>query len=475
MVKKAKRSAGRVRRLIISCTLSAIILGVSTYAWFVGMRTVSVDPFEIQIASTESLLLSLNGERWDNVVTITEDNFISASYINNTNSWGGSGLVPMSTIGIMDVTSSRLKLYEKGSLTPTAGGYRLLASQVNNSGPSEKDGYVAFDLFIKNISGTQYIEALNELDEEAIYLTLDSEVKVGNGGVPNTGIENSVRVAFGQIGRVIGTSTDVAKITGIKCDPNNQGSISTKDGVTGICRTAQIWEPNDEDHVSSAIGWYNTSCRKRTGESTYGAVGSCKSIADENAYQTYAVKEPISALDKVDVYDGADYNEYAGTTKLFAFPYFTDTDKEKTGTARPLFMTLAPNSITKVRVYVYIEGQDVDNYDFASIGKKISVSFGFTKERLVAGDTGYVGPSLDVMEPIITLTGDNPQIIAVGGEYTELGATAMDDKDGDVTEDIVIDTSDVNVNEAGEYTVTYNVSDSTGNVARTVSRTVIVQ
>ena len=45
-------------------------------------------------------------------------------------------------------------------------------------------------------------------------------------------------------------------------------------------------------------------------------------------------------------------------------------------------MTLAPNSITKVRVYVWIEGQDIDNYDFAAIGRKISVKFGL-KTRLL--------------------------------------------------------------------------------------------
>ena len=35
--------------------------------------------------------------------------------------------------------------------------------------------------------------------------------------------------------------------------------------------------------------------------------------------------------------------------------YFTDTEKALNGTQRPTFMTLAPNSITKVRVYVWIE------------------------------------------------------------------------------------------------------------------------
>ena len=66
--------------------------------------------------------------------------------------------------------------------------------------------------------------------------------------------------------------------------------------------------------------------------------------------------------------------------------------KEQKGTERPTFITLAPNSITKIRVYVYIEGQDVDNYDFASLGKAIKVNFGFTKERFYGSDIQYEGP-----------------------------------------------------------------------------------
>jgi len=72
--------------------------------------------------------------------------------------------------------------------------------------------------------------------------------------------------------------------------------------------------------------------------------------------------------------------------------------KNLTGTERPEFMTLAPNSITKVRVYIYIEGQDIDNYDFASLGKKISINFGFTKERYTpeVDFPEYDGPSTDI-------------------------------------------------------------------------------
>ncbi|MDD8049655.1 MAG: DUF5011 domain-containing protein, partial [Thomasclavelia sp.] len=391
------------------------------------------------------------------------------------NNWGGPGLIPMSSVGEMDVASSRMKLFEKASLTSTPGGYRLMASRVDNynTGRPEQNGYVVFDLFIKNFSGSQYLENLNPADEEAIYLTVDSEVTVANGGVENTGIENSVRVAFGQVGRVKGTTNVQSTITGITCANGN--------GVTGICRTAQIWEPNDKKHVANAISWYNTSCKKRIGanvtlEGSYS--GTCQPITDNATYPTYAVKEDISSSDNVDIYDGATYNSYEGSNKLFAYNFLTDTKKELEGTSRPTFMTLAPNSITKVRVYIYIEGQDIDNYDFASIGKKVSIAFGFTKERFDGEDIDYEennGPTLDREAPRILLYGANPLTIAVGSTYVEPGFMSDDDLDGVLTKNVIVDSSDVNTAEAGTYTVTYNVSDKAGNAATEVTRTVIVE
>lgn len=375
---RSKKSTKRIKRLLILCSFITAMMSVSTYAWFVGMRTVNVSKFDVEISSTDTLLLSLNGADWDTTVDISSTTFNTVSYEGNTNKWAGRGLIPMSSVGAMDTGSSRMKIFEKSSMTTTPGGYRLMASRVNNyvAGTEEPDGYVVFDLFVKNFSGTQYLENLNILDEEAIYLKTDSVVTVASTGVANTGIENSVRVAFAQIGRVKGTTTDASKITGISCVSGN--------GVTGICRTAQIWEPNDTAHEANAIRWYNASCLKRTGidvtsEESYS--GSCGSVVNGSTYPTYAVNDDVLSSDNVDIYDGGEYNGYAANAKASGVNTFTDTEKLLTGTSRPTFMMLAPNSITKVRVYVYIEGQDIDNYDFAAIGKAISVNFGFTKDR----------------------------------------------------------------------------------------------
>lgn len=76
--------------------------------------------------------------------------------------------------------------------------------------------------------------------------------------------------------------------------------------------------------------------------------------------------------------------------------------------------------------------------------------------------------------PIISLTGANPQTIEVFDAYSELGATANDSEDGNITNDMVIDSTAVDANIVGSYTVTYNVSDSNGNNATQQSRTVNV-
>ncbi|MCB0469258.1 MAG: DUF5011 domain-containing protein, partial [Flavobacteriaceae bacterium] len=57
--------------------------------------------------------------------------------------------------------------------------------------------------------------------------------------------------------------------------------------------------------------------------------------------------------------------------------------------------------------------------------------------------------------------------------YTELGATAVDNVDGDISANIVIGGS-VNTSVVGTYQVTYNVSDTAGNAAVQVIRTVEV-
>ena len=70
---------------------------------------------------------------------------------------------------------------------------------------------------------------------------------------------------------------------------------------------------------------------------------------------------------------------------------------------------------------------------------------------------------VDTTAPVITLVGDNPQAIEVGGDYVELGADVSDNYDTGLV--AVIDATDVDTDTVGEYTVTYNVTDANDNPA----------
>ena len=84
-----------------------------------------------------------------------------------------------------------------------------------------------------------------------------------------------------------------------------------------------------------------------------------------------------------------------------------------------------------------------------------------------------VGFAPDIIPPIITLLGDNVVNVTVGDTYIDAGATAEDNKDGNITVKIMT-SNNVDTGTDGTYIVTYNVKDDANNSAVEVSRTIIV-
>ena len=84
-----------------------------------------------------------------------------------------------------------------------------------------------------------------------------------------------------------------------------------------------------------------------------------------------------------------------------------------------------------------------------------------------------VSVTVDNLAPVITITGGDATLYT-GQTYSDLGATALDARQGDLTSSIVA-VNPINTSVAGTYTVTYDVSDDQGNAATQVIRTVTVQ
>lgn len=80
---------------------------------------------------------------------------------------------------------------------------------------------------------------------------------------------------------------------------------------------------------------------------------------------------------------------------------------------------------------------------------------------------------IDTTKPVITIVGMTPLTVNKFAIYTDSGATANDNYDGNITASIT-HIGSVNTSTLGVYTIIYNVQDAHSNSATPVTRTVNV-
>jgi hypothetical protein len=78
---------------------------------------------------------------------------------------------------------------------------------------------------------------------------------------------------------------------------------------------------------------------------------------------------------------------------------------------------------------------------------------------------------IDTTKPVIALIGGSSVNVDFGSSYSDLGARVTDNKD---TERAINGTGSVDTSVSGTYIITFNATDAAGNVADTVTRTVVV-
>lgn len=153
-------------------------------------------------------------------------------------------------------------------------------------------------------------------------------------------------------------------------------------------------------------------------------------------------------------------------------------------------VTLTASEPLRTKPVVIIAGHDANvtgsetswtgKYKLTSTDLEGEITFTINYSDLVGNQGDAVSTVMDeskvifdMSKPVIVLTGSSPLTMPYGSTYSDAGATAGDNIDGNITVSI-FKTSTV-TNSVGTYTVTYNVKDNAGNSADTVTRTVIVQ
>ncbi|MFA5603174.1 MAG: hypothetical protein WDA21_05575 [Bacilli bacterium] len=334
----------RNKKIIVIVTfLAGVSLIIATYAWFSVSLNVKVKFFNLVVSSDSGLFISLDAVNYSSEVEISMDSVVhklTATYPNHTNQWSSIGLWPVSTNGIRspnndkfdifvgEVSRKKSKVTGRKSLTTTLE-YENVANAANV--------YIAFDIFLKNVSGSPRSDNLF-LDPET-YIDFEE-------GVPEetrdslSNVMNSMRFGFIRIAHVP-SATPARTVQNLKC--NNK------------CQ-ALIYEPNSISHSPLSI--------ERA--ATYGIT-----LVDGEYTPTYAIIKSGSHLEHTNGHEGTGLDL---DTEHFALQE-TIVDTELENSLFPL-----PNGVTKLRIYVWIEGQDLDSLETNSIGAPISIVMNLVKD-----------------------------------------------------------------------------------------------
>ena len=310
--KKSKRRAD-VKSSILVLLLIAILLIASTYAWFTANQTVTISTLNVNVQAANGLQISSDGKIWKAVLAnedIMPGGTVETNYSTNTNQIP-SELKPVSTAG--NVTTGNLDMFvgnvesDKDTGSANYGKYVLTTTKSAEAKGTSGD-FVAFDIFLKVDADTE------------IVLTKASDVTKGTSD--DKGLKNAARVAF------IKAADGDVKATG--------AALTDIQGV--VPSVPLIWEPNCNIHTDAAVnhgisnyGYTTTTLNNSTVISKYNGV---------KAATTTAV-----------LLDSADASVFGEVTPTFQTNENNDVDKD-------VFKLKA--GITKVRIYLWVEGQDID-------------------------------------------------------------------------------------------------------------------
>ena len=316
--KKSKRRAD-VKSSILVLLLIAILLIASTYAWFTANQTVTISTLNVNVQAANGLQISSDGKIWKAVLAnedIMPGGTVETNYSTNTNQIP-SELKPVSTAG--NVTTGNLDMFvgnvesDKDTGSANYGKYVLTTTKSAEAKGTSGD-FVAFDIFLKVDADTE------------IVLTKASDVTKGTSD--DKGLKNAARVAF------IKAADGDVKATG--------AALTDIQGV--VPSVPLIWEPNCNIHTDAAVnhgisnyGYTTTTLNNSTVISKYNGV---------KAATTTAV-----------LLDSADASVFGEVTPTFQTNENNDVDKD-------VFKLKA--GITKVRIYLWVEGQDIDCENTAS-------------------------------------------------------------------------------------------------------------
>lgn len=341
----------RLLLLILLLAITIMLCSMMTYAWFTSNKRVSVDELQVNVSAVNGLEISADAVKWgtkiDKNMLINSDkntnnqlpeilsNVSTAGYVNN---------------GVMDMFYGEVKEInpevcdeEDDTRCYTLSGRDISSLSVCGGEKACPDNarFMAFDVYLK-LDGT--------FDESGVDLYLTPNANVVKAENENDyGIKNTARVAFIEEGHISkdtyleGVDVDGQKVAGdVFIAGKNEGTRSI------------IWEPNANTHTSAGL----LNAEKYGLEAVNGKF-ECKGI-----------KKPFTDIKLYDTYNSAHNDVFENQVVSM------QTDADRSTDIRIENFKLKVG-VTKLRIYFWVEGQDIDTENNAA-GYKMSLNLQFT-------------------------------------------------------------------------------------------------
>ena len=362
-MKRTKKSQKKTKFLLILMVLTAILSITATYAWFSSQRDVEIVGMKLNVEVAESMQISLDGEHWVQSITIDNMRQFYGTYSDTTKHQAKAGdntnyvpteLLPVSTIGevsagkiqfmqgqaVMGATSTSVEATACNETTLTAD-----ATVDSKQGGNAAHPYLVFAMYLRNLSKkTADNLVLNKASR--VWVDDDTASSQEGTGVEGTGLENCARVGF-----VVYENT--ADITAAGED--------IRDLASSTVTSAAIWEPNDLAHTADAIA------------------NSKRTVADGTTLPTYGVKYAASGVTVSDIESTTDSALAEQVTMKPTYDATGTTAEIQLTDTAGTGITIPGNKVSKVRVYIWLEGQDVDCINSASYGDRLQATIKLTK------------------------------------------------------------------------------------------------
>ena len=381
---KKNQRKSELNAMFFIILIAAVMFIISTYAWFSTQKNVSITNLRGTVEVAEGLEISLDAEKWYNGITLGEEDgqlSITKNAYQGHHNISPSEMLPVSTLGLVGSTDTDLKML-RGNVTNSKELSKIVETKENIevATDSQFPGYFAFDIFLKNNSK-------QSSGDDILQLNYDSSLEIMDASKTATGLQNTARIAFCKYA---GTS---------EVDASQADILKETAGVgvgapTAYISDVAIWEPNADDHVDYIVKNNNKITWSASDASAYATKtldDGTKGFDTTTKMPTYALKTSAVGQTINDIY------MWNGTEANLARQYTLQTTKTSTtdytikegvqnlvkATDGTTAFGIAPNKITRIRVYLWLEGQDVDCINYASHGGGVKVNIGLVKGSVV--------------------------------------------------------------------------------------------